>query len=144
MAAKAPADSVPQGRVGAAEIYGRNSIYELEPAPREAEARARNERIEAHLAELEEAQAAQAARAVSREAAGVLEARAEAVAETAGAWVPGREAPGYEAGCYLPGATEVPAVASLTPDQPLIGPWASSGWSYSSFQFHQLYGGVCG
>ena len=46
--------------------------------------------------------------------------------------------------CYLPGATEVPAVASLTSDQPLIGPWASSGWSYSSFQFHQLYGGVCG
>ena len=36
------------------------------------------------------------------------------------------------------------AVASLTSDQPFAGPWASSGWSYSSFQFHQLYGGVCG
>ena len=25
-----------------------------------------------------------------------------------------------------------------------IGPWAISGWSYSSCQFHQLYGGVWG
>ena len=78
-------------------MYGRTSVHEPEPAPREPEAEARSERIDAHLAELEEAQAAQAARAASRDAAGVLEARAEAVAETAGAWVPGREAPGYEA-----------------------------------------------
>ena len=97
LAAEAPADSVPQGQADAAEMYGRTSVHEPEPAPREPEAEARSERIDAHLAELEEAQAAQAARAASRDAAGVLEARAEAVAETAGAWVPGREAPGYEA-----------------------------------------------
>ena len=28
--------------------------------------------------------------------------------------------------------------------QPFIGPCASSGWSYSSCQFHQLYGADCG
>jgi len=97
LAAKAPADSVPENQANAAEVYGRTSVHEPEPAPREPEAEARSERIDAHLTELEEAQAAQAARAASRDTAGVLEAQAEAVAETAGAWVPGREAPGYEA-----------------------------------------------
>jgi ribonuclease D len=81
---------------------------EPQPAPREPEAEARSERIDAHLAELKEASAAQATRDASRDAAAVLQAQAEATVGHAGAWVPGREAPTWRGPENAPEAQPAP------------------------------------